>query len=123
MFLIKKQGADLGWRAGQHGGASVHHQAAALAHAGVDAANLDLVTGDEPVAQQRLQRVQLGEEDEVNIDGSLKSVIFQKEFSGILTGNLGKSYIYAKPVTEIMAPRFKVSLFLGLTGMLLSYLV
>lgn len=61
--------------------------------------------------------------DEVNIDGSLKSVIFQKEFSGILTGNLGKSYIYAKPVTEIMAPRFKVSLFLGLTGMLLSYLV
>ena len=40
-----------------------------------------------------------------------------------MTGNLGKSYIYAKPVTEIMAPRFKVSLFLGLTGMLLSYLV
>ena len=56
-------------------------------------------------------------------DGSIEAVVFQKEFSGILTGNLGKSYIYAKPVTEIMAPRFKISLFLGLTGMLLSYLV
>jgi len=56
-------------------------------------------------------------------DGSIEAVVFQKEFSGILTGNLGKSYIYAKPVTEIMAPRFRISLFLGLTGMLLSYLV
>ncbi len=56
-------------------------------------------------------------------DGSIEAVVFQKEFSGILTGNLGKSYIYAKPVTEIMAPRFRISLFLGLTGMLLSYLI
>ena len=56
-------------------------------------------------------------------DGIIEAVVFQKEFSGILTGNLGKSYIYAKPVTEIMAPRFRISLFLGLTGMLLSYLV
>ena len=56
-------------------------------------------------------------------DGRIEAVVFQKEFSGILTGNLGKSYIYAKPVTEIMAPRFRISLFLGLTGMLLSYLV
>ena len=56
-------------------------------------------------------------------NGGIEAVVFQKEFSGILTGNLGKSYIYAKPVTEIMAPRFRISLFLGLTGMLLSYLV
>ena len=61
-------------------------------------------------------------DNELN-DGSIEAVVFQKEFSGILTGNLGKSYIYAKPVTEIMAPRFRISLFLGLTGMLLSYLV
>ena len=40
-----------------------------------------------------------------------------------MTGNLGKSYIYAKPVTEVMAPRFRISLLLGLTGIFLSYLV
>ena len=28
-----------------------------------------------------------------------------------------------RPVTEVMRPRFKVSLFFGLTGMFLSYLV
>jgi microcin C transport system permease protein len=49
--------------------------------------------------------------------------IFQKEFSGILTGNLGQSYTYDQPVTEVMKPRFKVSLTYGLTGLLLTYLI
>ena len=61
-------------------------------------------------------------DEELN-NGKIEAVVFQKEFSGILTGNLGKSYIYAKPVAEIIAPRFRISLFLGLTGILLSYLV
>lgn len=61
--------------------------------------------------------------DSIRSDGSTDAVVFQKEFSGILTGNLGKSYIYAKPVTEVMAPRFRVSMLLGLTGMILTYLV
>ena len=61
--------------------------------------------------------------DSVGTDGSMQAVVFQREFSGILTGNLGKSYIYAKPVTEVMAPRFRISLLLGLTGIFLSYLV
>ena len=61
--------------------------------------------------------------DSFKQDGSIEAVIFQKEFSGILTGNLGKSYIYAKPVTEVMAPRFRVSMLLGVTGIILSYLV
>ena len=61
--------------------------------------------------------------DSNRADGSVDAVVFQKEFSGILTGNLGKSYIYAKPVTEVMAPRFRVSMLLGLTGIILSYLV
>ena len=61
--------------------------------------------------------------DSVGPDGTIEAVVFQKEFSGILTGNLGKSYIYAKPVTEVMAPRFRVSMLLGMTGMLLTYLV
>ena len=61
--------------------------------------------------------------DSVKGDGTIDAVVFQTEFSGILTGNLGKSYIYAKPVTEVMAPRFRVSMLLGLTGIILSYLV
>jgi len=58
-----------------------------------------------------------------NDDGSIDAVVFQKEYSGILTGNLGKSYTYLKPVTEVMKPRFKISLFFGLTGIFLSYLI
>ena len=61
--------------------------------------------------------------DSVQQNGSIEGVVFQKEISGILTGNLGKSYIYAKHVTEVMAPRFRISLLLGVTGMLLTYLV
>jgi microcin C transport system permease protein len=61
--------------------------------------------------------------DKIDDSGNLKSVIFQKEFSGILTGNLGKSYTYLQPVTEVMKPRFKISLFFGLTGILISYLI
>ena len=61
--------------------------------------------------------------DEIDDSGNLKSVIFQKKFSGILTGNLGKSYTYLQPVTEVMKPRFKISLFFGLTGILISYLI
>ena len=56
-------------------------------------------------------------------DNSLEAVVFQTEFSGILTGNLGKSYTFLEPVTDVMKPRFKISLFFGLTGILLSYLV
>jgi ABC-type uncharacterized transport system, permease component len=51
--------------------------------------------------------------EEHNDDGSIDAVVFQKEYSGILTGNLGKSYTYLKPVTEVMKPRFKISLFFG----------
>ena len=61
--------------------------------------------------------------EKVNNDGSIDAVIFQKEFSGILTGNLGKSYAYLQPVTEVMRPRFKISLLFGLTSIFLSYLV
>tara|TARA_B100000073_G_scaffold152516_2_gene125858 strand:- start:339 stop:1622 length:1284 start_codon:yes stop_codon:yes gene_type:complete len=61
--------------------------------------------------------------EQIQDDGSIDAVIFQKEFSGILTGNLGKSYAYLQPVTDVMKPRFKISLFFGLTSIFLSYLV
>ncbi|MAJ45334.1 MAG: hypothetical protein CMF96_11420 [Candidatus Marinimicrobia bacterium] len=56
-------------------------------------------------------------------NGKSEGVIFQTEYSGILTGNLGKSYTYQEDVTEVMKPRFKISIFFGLIGMTLSYLV
>jgi len=37
--------------------------------------------------------------------------------------NLGRSYIYQDPVWDVIKSRFPVSLFLGLTGFFLSYLV
>jgi microcin C transport system permease protein len=61
--------------------------------------------------------------EKINDDGSKDGVIYQTEFSGILTGNLGKSYTYAKPVTEVMKPRFKISIFFGLIGYFLTYIV
>ncbi len=63
----------------------------------------------------------------IDTDGAeenlILATIFQTEFSGILTGNLGTSYTYDQPVTEVMAPRFKISVFFGLTGLFLSYIV
>ena len=53
----------------------------------------------------------------------LEATIFETEFSGVLTGNLGKSYTYQQPVIEVMKPRFRVSILLGFTGFLISYLV
>ncbi|MGH9785136.1 MAG: ABC transporter permease subunit [Terriglobia bacterium] len=41
----------------------------------------------------------------------------------LLRLDLGRSYIYQDPVWDIIASRFPVSLFLGLTGFFLSYLV
>ena len=53
----------------------------------------------------------------------LEATIFETEYSGVLTGNLGKSYTYQQPVIEVMKPRFKISILLGLSGFLISYLV
>ncbi len=53
----------------------------------------------------------------------LEATIYETEYSGVLTGNLGKSYTYQQPVIEVMKPRFKVSILLGLSGWLIAYLV
>jgi microcin C transport system permease protein len=41
----------------------------------------------------------------------------------VLHLDLGNSYIYQEPVWEVIRSRFPVSIFLGLTGFLLSYLI
>lgn len=44
-------------------------------------------------------------------------------FSGLFTGDLGRSYVYAEPVSQVIAKRFPVSIYFGLIGFMLSYLV
>lgn len=56
-------------------------------------------------------------------EDEIRATIYHHEFSGILTGNLGISYTYMQPVTEVMKPRFKVSIFFGVLSFLLSYTV
>jgi microcin C transport system permease protein len=41
----------------------------------------------------------------------------------VLTLDLGRSYVYQDPVWDVIKSRFPVSLFLGVSGFLLSYLV
>ena len=62
-------------------------------------------------------------EVESDVAGQRRITVFKTEFSGILTGNLGKSYTYMQPVTQVMKPRFKISIFFGLIGMFLSYAI
>ena len=71
----------------------------------------------------KLWKARLNSEEDQGEDNKAHGTIFETEFSGIFTGNLGKSYTYQQPVTEVMRPRFRISIFFGLTGWILSYLV
>ena len=66
---------------------------------------------------------QLKKQGELKDIKKLEGTVFETEYSGVLTGNLGKSYTYQQPVIEVMKPRFRVSILLGLTGWIISYLV
>lgn len=52
-----------------------------------------------------------------------EDVYGEKSFSGILTGDLGRSHVYAEPVWHVIRPRFRISLFFGTIGLTMSYLV
>ena len=82
-------------------------------------ARFDMDLSDEEIAHFEEHKNQ-GEFPDIS---KLEATIFETEFSGVLTGNLGKSYTYQQPVIEVMKPRFKVSILLGLTGWIISYLV
>src|SRR5690606_27936250 len=41
----------------------------------------------------------------------------------VVTLDLGRSYVYQEPVWDVIKSRFPVSIFLGITGFFLSYLV
>jgi len=52
-----------------------------------------------------------------------KVIVSWTQFSGLLTGNLGRSHVFAEPVGKVIRGRFPVSIYFGLIGFLLSYLV
>ncbi|MDF1837455.1 MAG: ABC transporter permease subunit, partial [Planctomycetota bacterium] len=49
--------------------------------------------------------------------------IWSKKWSGLLAGDLGKSYKFEVPVMRLVVERFPISLRFGLTGFLLAYLI
>jgi len=76
------------------------------------------------ISDEEIENIEtLKNEGKLQDINKLEATIFETEFSGVLTGNLGKSYTYQQPVVEVMKPRFRVSILLGLTGFLISYLV
>lgn len=50
-------------------------------------------------------------------------VIYQPKFTGVIQGNLGESTRYSEPVWTMMSRRFPISLFYGITSLLLTYIV
>ena len=50
-------------------------------------------------------------------------VMFRKSFNGLLQGSLGRSYKYNEPVLQMMASRLPVSLYFGILGALISYML
>jgi len=50
-------------------------------------------------------------------------VRYAQWFWNVLHLDLGKSWVYRQPVWDVIKSRFPISIFLGLTGFLLSYLV
>lgn len=52
-----------------------------------------------------------------------KAVLVQRKFSGIFTGDFGKSYKYDKPVLTLIGERLHISLYFGVIGFVLAYLV
>lgn len=50
-------------------------------------------------------------------------VVYRKSFDGLLQGSLGKSYKYNEPVVSMMLDRLPVSLYFGILGALVTYLV
>ena len=52
-----------------------------------------------------------------------RAEIFRRRISGVLTGDLGRSYRYNEPVVSLIAERLPVSTYYGLMTVLITYLI
>jgi len=78
-----------------------------------------LVNADDP--SQPVEGWYIGKERERF--GETVVEIYRKEFSGILTGNFGKSFVYQEPVLNLIKERIRISLQFGLIALILSYVI
>ena len=51
------------------------------------------------------------------------ALIYQPKYAGVIQGDLGESTRYSEPVWDMMKRRFPISLFYGLTSLVIIYLV
>jgi microcin C transport system permease protein len=56
-------------------------------------------------------------------EGSLRVEVFREEYSGLVQGDLGRSFRYGKPVEQVIWDRLPVSTYFGLMTMLIVYAV
>lgn len=61
--------------------------------------------------------------EKVHDDGSPNLYVYQTTFSGILTGDFGRSYQYREPVINLIKSRLPVSIQFGVIGFLIAYVV
>lgn len=52
-----------------------------------------------------------------------RAIVYRQSYEGVLQGNLGLSYKYNEPVGHMIRERLPVSLYLGLLGALVTYMV
>lgn len=60
---------------------------------------------------------------EIETIGNDSAKIYKTEFSGVFTGNLGKSYEYKESVISLIFSKIHISLYFGIIGFLMSYLI
>lgn len=52
-----------------------------------------------------------------------RAVAFKREFCGLVQGELGNSYKYNEPVSDMMLQRLPVSLYFGISGAVIAYVI
>jgi len=55
--------------------------------------------------------------------GSMRVEVFRKEYSGLIHGDLGRSFRYGKPVEQVIWERLPISTYFGFSSMLIIYSV
>jgi microcin C transport system permease protein len=73
--------------------------------------------------QQKLAWEQVNPGQTLDAAQPYVALIYQPKLAGVLQGNLGESTRYSEPVWTMMQRRFPISLFYGLTSLIITYLV
>lgn len=86
---------------------------------------IHMVPGD-PVYSMLGSDISQERHDQVWVEMGLDKPLFEQYFSwlgGILTGNLGYSYSYRTPVSEVLAEKIPVTFYLGIVSVIISVVI